>query len=472
MEKLVALMYQAQGNLATFAFGTQGARLFRSSHTFPMNLSIFGLGYVGTVLAGCFAQAGHRVIGVDPEAAKVDLINSGRSPIVEAEIEGLLRDAVKAGNLRATGDVRAAVMESEISLICVGTPSRQGGELDLTYVRRVSTEIGIVLQEKAARHVVVVRSTVLPGTIEEEVVPAMEEASGKRFGRDFGVVMNPEFMRESSAVRDFYEPPKTVIGAADARDGALVAQLYAGLPGPVIHTAIRTAEMVKYADNLWHAAKVTFANEIGLLAKSLGVDGRAVMEIFCQDTKLNLSPAYLRPGFAYGGSCLPKDLRAMTWAGRSREVETPMLANISVSNEAQIRNAVRIITAAGRPRVGVLGFAFKGGTDDLRESPVVTVAEALLGKGCELKLYDPFVNTARLVGSNRRYIEQHLPHLERLMVESAAEAVAEADVVLLGNKAAADAAVLGALTPEQWVLDLTSSAAMPATPAKNERIAS
>lgn len=437
-----------------------------------MNLSIFGLGYVGTVLAGCFAKAGHRVIGVDPETAKVDLVNQGRSPIVEAEIEDLLGAAVKAGTLRATSDVRAAVLESDLSLICVGTPSRQGGELDLTYVRRVSTEIGIVLRDKPGRHVVVVRSTVLPGTIEEEVVPAIAAASGKRPGVDFGVAMNPEFMRESSAVRDFYEPPKTVIGTADARDGALVAKLYAGLPGPVIQTSIRTAEMVKYADNLWHAAKVTFGNEIGLLAKALGADGRAVMEIFCQDTKLNLSPAYLRPGFAYGGSCLPKDLRAMTWAGRSRDVETPMLSSLAASNEAQIRHAVRVITAAGRPRVGVLGFAFKGGTDDLRESPIVTVAETLLGKGCDLRLFDPFVNTARLVGANRRYIEQHLPHLEKLMVESAAEAVAEAGVILLGNKSAADPAVLASLKPEQFVLDLTSSVAMPTTPARYERIAS
>jgi GDP-mannose 6-dehydrogenase len=437
-----------------------------------MNLSIFGLGYVGTVLAGCFAKAGHRVIGVDPEAAKVDLVNQGRSPIVEAGVEDLLAAAVKAGSLRATSDVRAAVLGSDLSLICVGTPSRQGGELDLTYVRRVSTEIGIVLRDKPGRHVVVVRSTVLPGTVEEEVVPAIAEASGKRHGLDFGVVMNPEFMRESSAVRDFYEPPKTVIGAADPRDGTLVAQLYTGLPGPVIHTSIRTAEMVKYADNLWHAAKVTFGNEIGLLARALGVDGRAVMEIFCQDTKLNLSPAYLRPGFAYGGSCLPKDLRAMTWAGRSRDVETPMLSSLAASNEAQIRHAVRVITAAGRPRVGILGFAFKGGTDDLRESPIVTVAETLLGKGCELRLFDPFVNTARLVGANRRYIEQHLPHLEKLMVENAAEAVAGAEVILLGNKSAADGAVLASLKPEQFVLDLTSSVAMPTTPARYERIAS
>jgi GDP-mannose 6-dehydrogenase len=436
-----------------------------------MNLSIFGLGYVGTVLAGCFAKAGHRVVGVDPEPGKVDLINAGRSPIVEAEIEDLIREAVATGTLRATREVRAAVMESEVSLICVGTPSKAGGELDLIFVRRVCTEIGSVLREKAGRHVVAVRSTVLPGTIEEVVVPALEEASQKKCGPGFGVAMNPEFMRESSAVRDFYQPPKTVIGALDPKDGALVAQLYAGLPGPVIHTSVRVAEMVKYADNLWHAAKVTFANEIGLLAKTLGADGRAVMEIFCQDTKLNLSPAYLRPGFAYGGSCLPKDVRAMNWAGRNREVETPLLASLPQSNDAQMRHAVSLITASGRPRLGVLGFAFKGGTDDLRESPVVTLVETLLGKGCELRLYDPHVNTARLVGSNRRYIEKHLPHLEKLMVESAAEAVAGAEVVLLGNSAAVDATVLAGLRPEQWVLDLTSARDIPSTPARYERVA-
>lgn len=437
-----------------------------------MRLSIFGLGYVGTVLAGCFAKAGHQVIGVDPEPGKVELINGGRSPIVEAEIEDLLREAVAKGQLRATGEAREAVLQSDISLLCVGTPSKAGGELDLTFVRRVSQDIGAVLREKAERHVVVVRSTVLPGTIDEVVIPALEAASGKKCGPDFGVVMNPEFMRESSAVRDFYQPPKTVIGASRMEDGALVAQLYAGLPGPLIQTSVRSAEMVKYADNLWHAAKVTFANEIGILAKTLGADGREVMEIFCQDAKLNLSPAYLRPGFAYGGSCLPKDVRAMTWAGRSREVEVPLLASLAVSNETQIRRALQVIIAQGRPRVGVLGFAFKGGTDDLRESPIVTLTEMLLGKGCELRLYDPYVNTARLVGSNRRYIESHLPHLEKLMVASAAEAVAGADVILLGNSAAAESGVLAGLCAEQRVLDLTSATNIPPTPAQYERIAS
>lgn len=435
-----------------------------------MNLSIFGLGYVGTVLAACFAKAGHRVIGVDPELTKVDLINNGKSPIVEAEVEDLLREAVERGNLRATADAAAAVAETEISLICVGTPSQPSGELDLTYVRRVCVQIGQGIREKDARHVVVARSTMLPGTIDTVLVPELENASGKISGEDFGVVMNPEFMRESSAVRDFYAPPKTVIGTATAEDGALVASLYAGLPGPVIHTTVRVAEMVKYADNLWHAAKVTFANEIGLAAKALGVNGHEVMRIFCEDTKLNLSPAYLKPGFAFGGSCLPKDLRAMTWAARSKDLDLPMLNSLAVSNESQVRNAVRVVLAHGRKKIAVLGFAFKGGTDDLRESPMVTVIEALIGKGCELRLYDPFVNTARLVGANRRFIEQHIPHLAKLMVDSAAAAIEDVEIVILGNINDAFLPALKDLRPEQRLLDFTSAGRKMETAARQEKI--
>ncbi len=436
-----------------------------------MNLSIFGLGYVGTVIAGCFAKAGHRVIGVDSEPSKVSLINSGQSPIIEAEIGDILRDAIADGSLRATGDAAEAVAASELSLLCVGTPSQPGGELDLTYIRRVCADIGAALRGKSARHVVVVRSTVLPGTIENVVVPALEAASGKRAGAGFGVVMNPEFMRESSAVRDFYNPPKTVIGADSADDAALVARLYEGLPGPVIHTAVKVAEMVKYCDNIFHALKITFGNEIGLLAKAAGVDSHEVMRIFCEDTKLNLSPAYLKPGFAYGGSCLPKDLRAMTWFARSRDVTVPVLNAIGHSNTHQIENAIRTILAAGRKRIAVLGFAFKGGTDDLRESPVVTVIEALLGKGCELRLFDPSVNTARLVGANRRYIEQHIPHLAKLMVASAGEAVADAEIILLGNINTAYHPALKSLTPAQRIIDLTSSGHHPDTSAAYERLA-
>jgi GDP-mannose 6-dehydrogenase len=436
-----------------------------------MNISIFGLGYVGTVVAGCLAREGHRVIGVDTEETKVSLINSGRSPIIEAEIDEIIGDAVRAGRLSATSDQRTAVLESEISLLCVGTPSQPSGELDLGYVRRVCENIGAALREKSERHLVVVRSTVLPGSVESVVIPALEAASGKRCGVDFGVAMNPEFMRESTAVHDFHHPPKTVIGANSPEDGERVAQLYAGLPGPMIHTNIRVAEMVKYTDNVFHALKITFGNEIGLLAQSLGVDGHEVMRIFCQDTKLNLSPAYLKPGFAYGGSCLPKDLRAVTWAARSREVETPLLHSIAVSNDAQIKRAVARITGLGRLRIGVLGFAFKGGTDDLRESPVVTLIETLLGKGYEIRLFDSHVSLARLVGANRRYIEGHIPHLARLMVESIEEVTNHADLVLIGNQSEAFFSALKTLQPSQRVLDLTSYGRPVETPAVYERIA-
>ena len=436
-----------------------------------MNISIFGLGYVGTVVAGCFAKAGHRVIGVDTEQTKVDLINSGRSPIIEAEIEELLSTGVAAGTVRATTDAADAVSATELSLLCVGTPSQTSGELDLTYIRRVCEDIGTVLREKAARHVVVVRSTVLPGTIRDVVIPALERTSGKVFDKDFGVVMNPEFLRESTAVADFYAPPKTVIGSRNRADGELVARLYEGIDAPLIHTAIEVAETVKYCDNIFHALKITFGNEVGALCKAIGVDSYEVMRIFCQDTKLNLSPAYLKPGFAYGGSCLPKDLRALTWLARSRDVEIPMLAHISPSNDAQIKNALRLITSEGKRRIAVLGFAFKGGTDDLRESPLVTVIEALLGKGCELRLFDPYVNTARLVGANRRYIEGHIPHIAKLMVSSAEEAVADAETVLIGNINEAYSPALAKLTAEQRVIDLTSSGKKPATAARYERLA-
>ena len=436
-----------------------------------MNISIFGLGYVGTVVAGCFAKAGHRVIGVDTEQTKVELINAGHSPIIEAEIEDLLATGVSTGTVSATTNAAEAVAATEVSLLCVGTPSQQSGELDLTYIRRVCEDIGGILRNKSARHVVVVRSTVLPGTIRDVVIPALERTSGKVFNRDFGVVMNPEFLREGTAVADFYAPPKTVIGAKNRADGELVAGLYAGINAPLIHTAIEVAETVKYCDNIFHALKITFGNEVGALCKAIGVDSYEVMRIFCQDTKLNLSPAYLKPGFAYGGSCLPKDLRALTWLARSRDVEIPMLSHIAPSNDAQIRNALRLITSDGKKRIAVLGFAFKGGTDDLRESPIVTVIEALIGKGCDLRLFDPYVNTARLVGANRRYIEHHIPHIAKLMVGSAEEAVAEADTVLIGNINQAYAEALAGLSADQRVIDLTSSGKKPATPAKYERLA-
>ena len=435
-----------------------------------MNLSIFGLGYVGSVLAGGFAKAGHHVIGVDPEPSKVDLVGSGHSPIVEAEVEDLLAAAVKSQLLRATTDAAEAVLTSDISLVCVGTPSRPSGELDLTYVRRVCADIGGALARKSSRHIVVIRSTVLPGTVESVVIPELEKTSGKRCGDDFGVVMNPEFMRESSAVRDFYAPPKTVIGGAHPADATLIASLYTGLPGPIIHTNLRVAEMIKYADNAWHAAKITFANEIGLLAKALAVDSHEVMRIFCEDTKLNLSSAYLKPGFAYGGSCLPKDLRALNWTARTHTVETPMLASLAVSNDAQIKNAIQVVLADGRKRIAVLGFAFKGGTDDLRESPMVAVIESLLGKGCELRLYDPHVNTARLMGANRRFIDQRVPHLAKLIVDTPSAATADADIIILGNMNEEYFSILKSLTSAQRLLDFTSAARPLQTPAQTDRL--
>ena len=434
-----------------------------------MNISIFGLGYVGAVITGCFARGGHRVIGVDTDATKVGLINSGKSPIVEEGLEALIAEGVKAGRVSATTDHAAALAATEISMICVGTPSKPTGELDLKFVERVAENIGAVLKTKTSRHLVVVRSTMLPGSMRDVVIPALERSSGKKAGVDFGVAVNPEFMREATAVEDFYHPPKTVIGALNEADADAVAELYKDLPAVVIKTRIETAEMVKYVDNIFHALKITFANEIGSVGKALGVDAHEVMRIFCEDKKLNLSPAYLKPGFAYGGSCLPKDLRALTRLARSRDVAVPLLDSLAASNEQRIRDAVAWIQATGKRRVGVLGFAFKAGTDDLRESPIVTVIEALLGKGFELKLYDQHVSLARLVGANKKFIEQHIPHISRLMVDSMEE-VLNCEIIVVGNQSAEFFPALAKLKPEQAVLDLTPNAKPVHTSARYERL--
>lgn len=437
-----------------------------------MKISVFGLGYVGTVVTACLARDGHRMIGVDTDPGKVDLVNSGRSPIIEAGVDALIAAGRQAGTIEATTDAGRAVRESEVSMICVGTPSRNTGDLDLTYVRRVCEDIGSILAHKTGYHLVVARSTMLPGSVEGTIIPALEQTSGKKAGVDFGVAINPEFLREGTAVHDFDHPPKTVIGAGSERDSAIVASLYERIEAPLIRTSLQTAEMVKYADNIFHALKVTFANEIGALCKDLGVDGREVMEIFCQDRKLNLSPAYLRPGFAYGGSCLPKDLRALNRLAQSRAVELPMLRAIPASNEQQIRVAAERILATGKRRIGVLGFAFKGGTDDLRESPVVTLIEVLLGKGCDLKLFDGCVSLARLVGANRRYIEERIPHISRLMVGSMAELTEHAEVIIVGNQSPEFMEALKGLAASQSVFDLTPATIPPQTAAAYERISS
>jgi GDP-mannose 6-dehydrogenase len=400
-----------------------------------MIISIMGLGYVGAVSAGCLSKEGHTVIGVDPEQIKVDLINSGRSPIIEKDISEIIRAAVAAGRLSATIDVDSAVRSSELSLVCVGTPSRGNGGLDLSYVRRVCEQIGEALREKPTFHVVAIRSTLLPGTMREVVIPALEQRSGRRAGKDFGVCINPEFLREGTAVQDYYHPPKTVIGEADRRSGDIVARLYQETPGPVFRIDIETAEMVKYGDNAWHALKIGFANEIGNLCKGLGVDSHRVMDIFCQDTKLNLSPYYLKPGFAFGGSCLPKDLRALLYKAKTLDLDLPILGAVLPSNELQVERGVRAVVDKGKKRVGVLGFSFKAGTDDLRESPVVEMSERLIGKGFDLRLYDRNVNLASLHGANRNYILHHIPHISRLMLPSIDEVLAHGETIVIGNGA-------------------------------------
>lgn len=434
-----------------------------------MNISIFGMGYVGAVVSACLARNGHCVIGVDTDATKVGLINAGKSPIIEEGLEALIAEGVRAGRLSATTDHAAALAATELSMVCVGTPSQPTGELDLKFVQRVCENIGVVLKTKATRHFVVVRSTMLPGSMRGTVIPALERSSGKTAGEGFGVAVNPEFMRESTAVEDFFHPPKTVIGALHDADAAVVAELYKDLPAVLIKTKLETAEMVKYVDNVFHALKITFANEIGSVGKALGVDAHEVMRIFCEDRKLNLSPAYLKPGFAYGGSCLPKDLRALTRLARTRDVAVPLLDSLAASNEQRIRDAVAWVLATGRRRVGVLGFAFKAGTDDLRESPIVTVIEALIGKGFDLKLYDQHVSLARLVGANKKFIEQHIPHISRLMVESMDE-VLGCDVIVVGNQSAEFFTALARLKPDQAVLDLTPNAKPVATAARYERL--
>jgi GDP-mannose 6-dehydrogenase len=419
-----------------------------------MKLSVFGLGYVGCVSAACFAKEGHEVTGVDVNPTKVEIINAGKSPIVEAGIGELMAEMVTAGRLRATTDSAEAVAGSEMSLVCVGTPSRDNGSLDLTYVKRVCQEIGAALEGKAGRHTVVIRSTMLPGTIEGTVTPALEVYSGKKAGADFGVCINPEFLREGTSLKDFYAPPFTLVGADDEDTSALMRRLYAKIDAPLYVTPVKAAEMVKYACNCFHALKVSFANEIGNICKGLGIDSHEVMNVFCQDSKLNLSPYYLKPGFAFGGSCLPKDLRAINYKAKELDVEVPLLSSILPSNRRQVERAVEMVLRTGRKRVGVLGFSFKAGTDDLRESPLVTLIEALIGKGIQLAIYDRDVSLARLFGANKEYIEREIPHISQLMRASVDEVLEASDVLIIGNKSEEFRRIEGRLRGDQLVIDL------------------
>ncbi|WP_327088040.1 nucleotide sugar dehydrogenase [Nonomuraea sp. NBC_01738] len=404
-----------------------------------MRISVFGLGYVGCVSAACLASMGHEVIGVDVNPDKVDLIARGLAPVVEERIGELTASVVASGRLRATTDAAAAVAASDVSLVCVGTPSAANGSLSTVYLERVAEEIGQAID---GRHVVVFRSTMLPGTCADLLVPILERASGRTAGEGFGVAVNPEFLREGTSVRDFFEPPKTVIGESDPETGDLVAALYTGLPGAVFRVPIPVAEMTKYADNAFHAVKIGFANEIGAVAQALGIDSHDVMDIFLADTKLNVSPAYLRPGFAFGGSCLPKDLRGLVYAARRADVSVPLLSHVLPANEAHLQRAVDLVMGADKRRIGLFGLSFKPGTDDLRESPLVELAERLLGKGYDLRIYDSNVTLSRLMGANRAYVEQRLPHLADLLTDSADAVLDHAEVCVVGCK---DRAVLDAL---------------------------
>lgn len=430
-----------------------------------MRISIFGLGYVGAVCAGCLSARGHDVIGVDVSRTKIELINQGKSPIVEPGLEALLQQGIASGRLRGTTDFAAAIRDSDLSMICVGTPSKKNGDLSLEYIESVCREIGLVLREKASRHTIVVRSTVLPGTVKNVVIPILEDCSGKKAGVDFGVAVNPEFLRESTAIKDYDQPPMTVIGELDTASGDVLQSLYEELDAPIIRKAIEVAEMIKYTCNVWHAAKVTFANEIGNIAKAVGVDGRDVMDVVCQDKTLNLSQYYMRPGFAFGGSCLPKDVRALTYRASSLDVKAPLLNSLMTSNESQVQNAFDIIESHDKRKVALLGLSFKAGTDDLRESPLVELAERLIGKGYELNIYDSNVEYARVHGANKDYIESKIPHVSSLLNADFDQVINHADVIVLGNRDEKFRALAQQAPEGKQVIDLVGFMSKATSPA-------
>ena len=419
-----------------------------------MKVSVFGLGYVGTVSAASLAADGHSVVGVDVNPDKVAAVNAGRSPIVEPGLDELLAAGVAEGRLRATTDVVDAVSASEVSLLAVGTPSRRNGSLDLTYLERVSEQIGRALRDSSTYHVVVVRSTVLPGTTHETIIPALERESGKKYGDGFGVSVNPEFLREGTALRDFRKPPLTLVGHNHAADASGTIALYQAIDAPLVSTSIRVAEMLKYTSNAWHALKVCFANEIGTLCKHVGLDSHEVMDIFCRDEKLNLSSYYLKPGFAFGGSCLPKDVRALQYRAKQVDVDLPVISHILPSNTLQIQHALDEVLETGKKKIGLLGFSFKGGTDDLRESPMVILAEALLGKGLTLTIYDRNVSLAKLVGANKEYIQNQIPHLSSLLCTNLHDVIASSEVIVVGTQSPEFAEALTECRSDQIVIDL------------------
>jgi GDP-mannose 6-dehydrogenase len=436
------------------------------------SISVFGLGYVGTVTAACLAHQGSDVIGVDLSLAKVDAMASGRSPILEPRVSELISAGHEAGRLHATSDPSTAVLKSDISFLCVGTPSLRNGKLDLGHIGPVCREIGEALKKKNSFHLVVLRSTVLPGTAETLVVPTIEQASGKRMGTDFGVCVNPEFMREGTAVADFLEPAMTIIGAANQHHSAVLRELYGWVPGRIFETSFRSAEMVKYVCNAWHAVKVSFANEVGTLAKELGVDAESVMEIFTADTKLNVSATYLKPGFAFGGSCLPKDVRALSYRAKELDLRLPLFESILRSNEAHLDRAVEMVLETGKKKIGMLGLSFKAATDDLRESPHVQLVKRLLGEGRRVRIWDDNVSLGRLIGSNRQFIEEVIPHIGSLLSTSLPDVLEDAEVVILGIRGMSSDVLRQYLRPDHIVIDLVNleRASRPNTPDHYEGI--
>lgn len=419
-----------------------------------MRVGVYGLGYVGCVSAVCFASQGHQVIGVDVNADKVDMLGRGLAPIIEERIGDLTAEVVAAGTLTVTTKARNAVAQSDVSLVCVGTPSTLTGELTTAFLQQVTSDIGLALAETDCWHVVVYRSTMVPGTCENLLIPMLERLSGKQAGVDFGVCVNPEFLREGTSVKDFFDPPKTVVGANDARAADTVMSLYANLPGPRYTVPINVAEMTKYVDNSFHALKVAFANEIGAICASMDLDSHDVMDIFLADQKLNLGPAYLRPGFAFGGSCLPKDVRALNHIARRNIVETPLLGNLLRSNESHLQRAVELVIADGRRRVGIFGLSFKPGTDDLRESPLVELTERLIGKGFDVKIFDANVALSRLVGANRAYISQRLPHIGQLLIDDIDEVVGHGEILIIGSRTPEVVDAVARCSADQLVIDL------------------
>lgn len=419
-----------------------------------MRISIFGMGYVGAVCTACLAQRGHQIIGVDVSKHKVELINAGKSPIVEPGLEGLLTAGKNSGHIRATSDYMDAIQNSDITMVCVPTPSKANGDLSLEYIEAVCREIGFAMREKSSRHTVIIRSTVLPGTVKGTVLPILEDCAQMKAGVDFGLGVNPEFLRESTAIHDYDEPPMTVVGALDDQTGHLMESLYSDLNAPFICKPIEVAEMIKYTCNVWHAVKVGFANEIGSIAKALKVDGREVMDVVCRDHKLNISSYYMKPGFAFGGSCLPKDVRALNYRASKLDVKTPLISAVMPSNEYQVNRAFQIVESLKKRRIGMLGLSFKAETDDLRESPLVELAEMLIGKGYDLSIYDRNVKFASIHGANREYINSKIPHVASLLVDDASEVLDHVDVLILGNKDKSFQAMLESWPEDKFLIDL------------------